>query len=150
MLVTEVNQIVDNQLFQKFVRFITAVHENSKEMTKGIQLESVTPVQYRILEYIYVSEPVTISQISECIDMSMPNMSRELKKLTEKQLCEKITDVHDRRKQYISLSEKGRGMMDQAFREIEVRFMGLMGSLTEEERAEVERALEVLQSKVFR
>nr|WP_218015253.1 MarR family transcriptional regulator [Brevibacillus dissolubilis] len=142
--------MVDNQLFQKFVRFITAVHENSKEMTKGIQLESVTPVQYRILEYIYVSEPVTISQISECIDMSMPNMSRELKKLTEKQLCEKITDVHDRRKQYISLSEKGRGMMDQAFREIEVRFMGLMGSLTEEERAEVERALEVLQSKVFR
>ncbi|WP_368656822.1 MarR family winged helix-turn-helix transcriptional regulator [Brevibacillus dissolubilis] len=141
---------MDNQLFQKFVRFITAVHENSKEMTKGIQLESVTPVQYRILEYIYVSEPVTISQISECIDMSMPNMSRELKKLTEKQLCEKITDVHDRRKQYISLSEKGRGMMDQAFREIEVRFMGLMGSLTEEERAEVERALEVLQSKVFR
>lgn len=138
------------QLFQKFVRFTTALHGMTAEMTKGLHLDAVTPVQYRILEYIYVSEPVTLSQISECTDMSMPNTSRELKKLTERGLCEKAADAADRRKTTIRLSDQGRDMMDEAFRVIEARFNEHTKPLTAEEREEVEHALEVLLAKVFR
>ncbi|MCR8642916.1 MarR family winged helix-turn-helix transcriptional regulator [Paenibacillus sp. N1-5-1-14] len=140
---------MEDQLFQKFIRFTTAVHEITTDMTKGINVDSVTPIQYRILEYIYVSEDVTLSQISECINMSMPNASREVKKLTGKELCEKITDNQDRRKQYIRLSTKGQTCMDIAFQEIEVRFKQRIESLTEDELLQVGKALDLLQTKVF-
>lgn len=136
-------------MFHKFVDFITAVHQITNEMTKDVRPETITHVQYKILEYIAVSQPVTLSKISECMHMSMPNTSRELRKISEKQLCEKITDTEDRRKQFIRLSEKGEAMMNEAFKRIETRFMHRIRNASEEELEEIDRALEVLQTKVF-
>jgi DNA-binding MarR family transcriptional regulator len=136
-------------LFQKFVAFTTAVHEVTLELTKDVKSEAITPVQYKILEYLAVSQPVTLSEISDCTQMSMPNTSRELRKLSEKQLCEKHTDTEDRRKQVIRLSEKGEEMMRKSFERIESRFMERIKEISEEELKEIERALELLHHKVF-
>lgn len=138
-----------NELFQKFVAFTTAVHQITNEITKGVKSEAVTPVQYKILEYIAVSQPVTLSEISECMLMSMPNTSRELKKLSERQLCEKVTDEVDRRKQFIRLSEKGEVMMNEIFGLIQSRFEERIHDVSEEELKEIERALDLLHRKVF-
>lgn len=136
-------------LFQKFVAFSASVHEVSNDMSVDVRSAALTPVQYKILEYIAVSEPVTLSQISECMHMSMPNTSRELRKLGEQRLCEKITDDEDRRKQLIRLSPDGQAMMNEAFGLIERRFEGRIGHLSGEERKEIEQALDLLHSKVF-
>ncbi|GIP26484.1 hypothetical protein J23TS9_16140 [Paenibacillus sp. J23TS9] len=136
-------------LFQKFVTFTTAVHEVTHELTKGIKPDDITPVQYSILEYIAVSQPVTLSEISDCKDISMPNTSREIKKLTEKNLCEKYSDDEDRRKQLIRLSEAGQTLMDGAFQRIGGRFLDRIKDASPEELADIEHALDVLQSKVF-
>ncbi|RCX17764.1 DNA-binding MarR family transcriptional regulator [Fontibacillus phaseoli] len=138
-----------HQLFQQFVAFTTAVHQVKHEMTKDIKTGEITPVQYSILEYIAVSQPVTLSQISDCQHMSMPNTSREIRKLGEKRLCEKYTAEEDRRVQYIRLSPKGQAMMDEAFGHVESRFLEQVRGLSEAELEEVGRALNVLQSKVF-
>ncbi|BBH22968.1 hypothetical protein Back11_43130 [Paenibacillus baekrokdamisoli] len=138
-----------NALFHKFVAFTNTVHEVTHEMTKDIKSAAITPVQYSILEYLAVSQPVTLSQISDCLHMSMPNTSRELKKLSEKNLCEKFADASDRRKQYIRLSMEGQAMMNEAFKRIETRFLQRIQKTSEEELGEIERALDVLQSKVF-
>jgi DNA-binding MarR family transcriptional regulator len=138
-----------NPLFQKFVAFTAAVHQITYEMTKDVKFEAITPVQYKILEYIAVSKPVTISEISDCMHMSMPNTSRELKKLSEKKLCEKIADDEDRRKQFIRLSEKGEAMMNEAFQRIKSRFDERIKNVSEEELKEIERALDLLHRKVF-
>ncbi|MEH7117315.1 winged helix DNA-binding protein [Neobacillus vireti] len=63
------------------------------------------------------------SEINDCLNMSMPNTSRELRKLMEKGLIEKITDTEDRRKQHIQLTNKGKNMMNEAFTSIESRFL---------------------------
>ncbi|MVP00657.1 MarR family transcriptional regulator [Paenibacillus sp. N10] len=118
-------------------------------MTKDAKSGSITPVQYKILEYLAVSQPVTLSEISECMHMSMPNTSRELRKLTEKQLCEKVTDDEDRRKQLIRLSGKGTALMNDSFRHIESRFVERLGHVSEKELQEIERALDLLHRKVF-
>ncbi|HEY4431190.1 MAG TPA: MarR family transcriptional regulator, partial [Paenibacillus sp.] len=109
----------------------------------------ITPVQYSILEYIAVSQPVTLSQISDCKNISMPNTSRELKKLTEKNLCEKFDVAEDRRKQFIRLSEEGQAMMNKAFTQIGERFLDRIKDSSTEELEEINRALDILQSKVF-
>lgn len=135
--------------FQKFVTFTTSVHEVTYELTKDIKPEDITPVQYSILEYIAVSQPVTLSEISECKNISMPNTSRELKKLTEKNLCEKLDVAEDRRKHMIRLSDTGQAMMNEAFQRIGERFLNRIKGASAEELEEINQALDVLQSKVF-
>ncbi|BFT72746.1 MarR family winged helix-turn-helix transcriptional regulator [Paenibacillus sp. P36] len=139
----------NNVLFQKFVSFTAAVHQVTHEMTKDVRSESLTPVQYKILEYISVSQPVTLSEISDCMHMSMPNTSRELRKLSEKQLCEKVTDAEDRRKQSIRLSQEGSAMMGDIFQRVEAQFVQKIGNISKEELKEIEHALDVLMSRVF-
>lgn len=136
-------------LFHQFVSFTTSVHEVTHELTRDIKPEDITPVQYRILEYIAVSQPVTLSQISDCMHMSMPNTSRELKKLTEKSLCEKLESTDDRRKQLIQLSEVGQAMMDEAFGRISERFFERIKNSSDEDLKDIQWALEILQSHVF-
>lgn len=136
-------------LFNQFVTFTTAVHEVTHDLTQNVNIDTVTPVQYKILEYIKVSQPVTPTEISDCQHISLPNTSRELKKLQEKNLIEKITDTEDRRKQSICLSKDGEHMMNEAFACVEVRFQQLMQNVSEEDLAEIHHALNVLQSKLF-
>ncbi|MDR4949722.1 MarR family winged helix-turn-helix transcriptional regulator [Neobacillus cucumis] len=136
-------------LFYKLVSFTSSVHRVTTELTKDVRSDYLTQVQYKILEYIAVSQPVTPSDVSECQNISMPNTSRELRKLMEKGLIEKITDTDDRRKQFICLSENGKTMMNEAFAFIESRFLHRMQNASEEDLAEIEHALEILQSKVF-
>ncbi|MDD9271639.1 MarR family winged helix-turn-helix transcriptional regulator [Paenibacillus sp. GCM10023248] len=138
-----------NALFQKFVAFTTSVHQITNDMTKGVRADALTPVQYKILEYIAVSQPVTLSEISDCMHMSMPNTSRELRKLSEKQLCEKVAAPEDRRKQSIRLSQEGEALMNGVFQRVGVLFAQRIGAVTEEELREIERALDLLQRKVF-
>ncbi|WP_203364051.1 MarR family transcriptional regulator [Bacillus sp. REN10] len=136
-------------LFNKFVAFSSSVHRVTHELTKDAKSSAITPVQYSILEYIAVSEPVTPSDISDCQHMSMPNTSRELKKLTEKNLIERIADTEDRRKHYIRLSKDGEIMMSEAFQYIKSRFLDRIQNTSKEELEEINHALDILQRKIF-
>jgi MarR family transcriptional regulator, teicoplanin-associated locus regulator len=136
-------------LFYKLVSFTNSVHHVTYELTQNAKSDSITQVQYKILEYITVSQPVTPSEISNCMNMSMPNTSRELRKLSEKRLIEKIEDTEDRRKQYIHLSNDGKIMMNEAFASIEARFLDRIQNTSKEDLEEIERALDILQTKLF-
>ncbi|URN95591.1 MAG: MarR family transcriptional regulator [Candidatus Pristimantibacillus lignocellulolyticus] len=136
-------------LFQQLIPFISSVHQMSHDMAKDVKSDSITPVQYKIMEYLAVSPPALLSDISDCMKMSMPNTSRELKKLTEQQLVEKIVDDSDRRKYYIHLTQQGTKMMDEAFAQIYLQFSERIADLSEADLIAVEDALHTLQTKVF-
>ncbi|WP_093265434.1 MarR family winged helix-turn-helix transcriptional regulator [Psychrobacillus sp. OK032] len=141
---------MDNKvLFNKCIKFLTSVHRVTHELTQNSKSDSITPVQYKILEYITVSQPVTPSEISDCQHMSMPNTSRELKKLSEKNLIKKLSDTEDRRKQYICLSKDGETMMNEAFATVEIRFLDRIQNASKEDLKEIDRALDILQKKLF-
>lgn len=136
-------------LFEKWVAFATSVHRVTHELTINVKSDSITPVQYNILEYITVSQPVTPSEISDCQHISMPNTSRELKKLSEKNLIEKFSDEEDRRKQYIRLSEEGEKMMKEAFACVETRFLNRIKNASNKDLDDIDHALDILQTKLF-
>ncbi|MEK5208605.1 MarR family winged helix-turn-helix transcriptional regulator [Psychrobacillus sp. FSL H8-0510] len=138
-----------NALFYKLVSFTSSVHRVTQELTKNAKSDSISQVQYNILEYISVSQPVTPSEINDCQNMSMPNTSRELSKLSKKNLIEKLNDTEDRRKQYIRLSSDGEAMMNEAFATIESRFLKRIENASIEDLDDIERALEILQAKLF-
>ncbi|NYE08732.1 DNA-binding MarR family transcriptional regulator [Bacillus niacini] len=138
-----------NVLFNKLVSFTTSVHRVTNELTKNAKPNSISQVQYNILEFIAVSQPVTPSEINDCQNMSMSNTSRELSKLSEKRLIEKVSDSKDRRKQYIRLSQDGEVLMKEAFATIETRFQSRIQNASEEDLKEIERAIDILQRKLF-
>jgi DNA-binding MarR family transcriptional regulator len=137
------------ELFFKLVSFTTSVHRVTHELTKNAKPHSISQVQYNILEYIAVSQPVTPSEINDCQNMSMSNTSRELSKLSEKKLIEKISDSNDRRKQYIHLSREGEVVMKEAFATIETRFLNRIQNASKEDLEEIEHAIDTLQKKLF-
>lgn len=139
----------DSTLFRQFIGFVTSVHHSTADMSSGIQLDNITPIQYKILEYLAVSQPQTPSAISDCMQMSMPNTSRELRKLIEKGLCEKLSDPDDRRKQLFRLTTDGTEMINGIFAQIEVKFNERIQGLNAQEQQELEQALQLLQRKVF-
>ena len=136
-------------LFYKLVSFTSSVHRVTTELTKNVKSDYITQVQYKILEYIAVSQPVTPSDINDCQNMSLPNTSRELKKLSEKNLIEKINDSEDRRKQFIRLTDEGESLMGKAFATIEARFQERIQHTSEEDLEEIERAIDILNEKLF-
>jgi MarR family transcriptional regulator, teicoplanin-associated locus regulator len=138
-----------NVLFNNLVSFTTSVHRVTNELTKNAKPDSISQVQYNILEFIAVSQPVTPSEINDCQNMSMSNTSRELSKLSEKRLIEKISDSKDRRKQHIRLSQDGKVLMKEAFATIETRFQSRIQNASEEDLKEIERAIAILQQKLF-
>ncbi|USK87534.1 MarR family winged helix-turn-helix transcriptional regulator [Peribacillus asahii] len=137
------------ELFNKLVSFTTSVHRVTNELTKNARPNSISQVQYNILEFIAVSQPVTPSEINDCLNMSISNTSRELSKLNEKNLIEKINDNKDKRKQYIHLSQDGEYLMKEVFGTIEARFLNRIQSISEEDLNEIECAITTLQKKLF-
>lgn len=138
-----------NALFYKLVSFTNSVHRVTHELTKNAKSDSISQVQYNILEYIAVNQPVTPSEINDCQNMAMPNTSRELKQLSEKNLIKKIHNPDDRRKQSIRLSEAGESMMSEAFSTIESRFLQRIQKASKEDLEDIEKALDILQQKLF-
>ncbi|WP_391208487.1 MarR family winged helix-turn-helix transcriptional regulator [Psychrobacillus sp. L4] len=138
-----------NALFNKCIALLTSVHRVTHELTQNAKSDSITPVQYKILEYITVSQPVTPSEISDCQHISLPNTSRELKKLSEKNLIEKLSDSEDRRKQYICLSKEGETMMNKSFATVELHFLNRIKNASQEDLDDIDRALDILQTKLF-
>ena len=136
-------------LFLKCVSFTNSVHRVTHELTKNTKANSITQVQYNILEHIAVNQPVTISEISDCQHISISNTSRELRKLSEKNLIERMHSDEDRRKQYVRLSTDGQTMMNEAFACIQSRFLDRIQNTSEEDLEEIKCALDILQTKLF-
>jgi len=138
-----------NALFYKLVSFTTSVHRVKHELTKNAKADSISQIQYNILEYIAVKQPVTPSEINDCQNMSMPNTSRELRKLSEKGLIEKVNDRNDRRKYYIRLSTNGEAMMNEVFTTIEAHFQNRIQNASKGDLDDIEHAMDILQTKLF-
>lgn len=139
----------ERKLFQKFITFTASVHQLKHALTNDLRPTNLTPIQYNILEYISINEPAIPSDISSCHQMSLPNTSRELKNLMEKNLINKFTDEKDRRKQYIVLSDEGKEVMNLVFHEVEQILKKRIDTLSGEQLQEIATAMELLQNKVF-
>jgi DNA-binding MarR family transcriptional regulator len=138
------------KVFQQMVALIASAHQLHYDMTKDMPMNDLTPLQYEILEFLAVEQPLVVSQISECKGISMPNMSREIKKLTEKGLCEKIGDTEDRRKLYIRLTKSGEDRMAEAFEHMRKLFIRRLENIPATELVKISEAMGILDSMILR
>lgn len=136
--------------FKEFVAFASTFSELKHAMMNKVKPSDLTTLQYLILEQLAVSESLTPSEIADCQHMSLPNVSRELKKLHEKQFIDRQEDKDDKRKHVIMLSKKGRACMDKAFQQIESMLMDSLSSSDQNQMDDIVQALRLLNQTIFK
>ncbi|KUF23212.1 MarR family winged helix-turn-helix transcriptional regulator [Bacillus sp. G1(2015b)] len=136
--------------FKEFVAFASTFSELKHDLMSKVKPPELTALQYLILEQLAVSEPLTPSDIADCQHMSLPNVSRELKKLQEKQFIAREEDRNDKRKHVIILSDKGRACMNEAFQHIERMLIDSLSSSDIEQMDDIVQALRLLNQTIFK
>lgn len=138
-----------NQFFQSVISFIGNVHASTHSLMKDARSDEVTPQQHSILEYIFFNKGATTSQVADCLNISLPNASRELKKLSRLKLIMREPHEEDRRKTTISLSEQGQKLMLGTFERIQKNFWEQAGQLSGDEIKLIISSMNILEKKVF-
>ncbi|MEH7897711.1 MarR family winged helix-turn-helix transcriptional regulator [Bacillus pumilus] len=139
-----------SHFFKEFVAFASTFSELKHALMNKVKPANLTTLQYLILEQLAVSEPLTPSEIADCQHMSLPNVSRELKKLHEKQFIDREEDRDDKRKHVIMLSNKGRACMNEAFQQIERMLIDSLSSSDIEQMDEIVQAFRLLNQTIFK
>ena len=119
------------------------------DLSVGSKPENITPIQYNILEYLYFTDYKNLSDISQCMYLSMPNASREVKKLVEKKLLTSKNDPDDKRKHYFYTTENGRDVMNQAFQIVVKNANQKYDHLSEKKQKELMQHMKVIMDQLF-
>ncbi|WP_313263548.1 MarR family transcriptional regulator [Sphingobacterium sp.] len=87
-------------------------------MNRG-EVNGVTATHYNMIEYIYRHDQCIVKQIAQAFNISPPAVSKQLKFLIAHDLVEQQQSVADRRIFNLSVTEKGRFIIDNSenFRE---------------------------------
>lgn len=114
------------------------------ELQNGTKPTSITQVQFDILEYLYFNDCKDLSCISACMYLSMPNASREVKKLTEKKLLTKEHDTKDKRRYLIRLTQEGKDMMEDVLNQLYKKANEKYKHMTDEDQARLQKHMDAI------
>lgn len=73
---------------------------------------AVSKLEFKLLHTVYRHERLMITEVSEILNISLPNCSRYVKTAIEDGYIQKQIDLEDKRIYYISLTEKGRNIVE--------------------------------------
>ncbi|GAB6107075.1 hypothetical protein JCM19376_10310 [Fusibacter bizertensis] len=75
------------------------------------QDSAVSKLEFKLLHTVFRHEKLMISEVSEILNISLPNCSRYVKTAIEDGYIQKQIDLEDKRIYYISLTEKGKNIV---------------------------------------
>lgn len=104
-----------DDFFEALLQFAVGFSQLTDHLLSQARPDSLTPLQFKMLQIIAEDGAITLSDLCGCSQISLPNGSRELKKLFELKLVEKIEAPTDKRKQLIKLSASGQSLMGEAY-----------------------------------
>jgi DNA-binding MarR family transcriptional regulator len=140
---------LDPKLSELMIRLFVGTEKTLFELSRGARPEEVTGVQYKILAYLNFEGPKNVSEIAECIDLTLSNASREIRALNSKNYIVKIPNSKDKRVTDIQISDKGRALVAQTLGKIiqnsELRYQ----SLGREEQLALIQPLELIIEKLL-
>jgi DNA-binding MarR family transcriptional regulator len=99
----------------------------------------ITYSQYHVLRRIWKGGN-SVSELSDCMSVSRPNISRAVDELVNEGLAQRERDAKDRRVVYLSLTEKGNELITQLHAENHTFMDDLFSDFTDEELNEMTSA----------
>ena len=108
----------------------------------------ITAAQYHVLRRIKEGGRKTVSELSECMFISRPGISRAVEELASAGLIERERDQRDRRIVYLSVTPAGQAMMEQIYTKNNLFMRSMFSSLDDHELETVNDAFHIL-SKIL-
>lgn len=138
------------QLARKLQVFGTGFSKLTSQLLIAIKPEAITLLQFEILHFLYSERSATLGQIAACTGMSLPNTSREVRKLMEKSLVAKRAALEDKRVYYVELTPEGQELMALSDSRLEQLVADRYAGLSPDETGQVTAALELLSDKLLK
>lgn len=127
------------------VRHLVSYNDGGESL-RAIDRHGLSFVQFKILMELHTAEPEApyIQELSETLGASTPSLSRAVEGLFRKELVSRCEDPDDRRRRRISLTTRGREVMDQFYLSRVAGVIEFADGLTEAQRAAFDAAVGAL------
>ena len=119
-------------------------HRSMQDQARFVKAIGFSMAQFFLLMHVYYKKQCGISNLSEQMEITAPAASQLVDKLVQAGMLERTEDPHDRRARQVTLTAKGRQLIE---RSIHARFRwldSLVQGLSAEERSTVGEALAIL------
>lgn len=135
-------------MFSRIIGFISKVH-GIEATFKDIKVGELTNLQQEMLLILYLSCSYTLSGLSECLNINLPNCSREVKKLTESGYVQKSISTVDKRKTELQLTTFGSEQVEQYLYTIKESFYKSRTDFNDDKIDRIISAIDLLEQEVF-
>lgn len=133
------------QVIQTIRQFLdTAFHRSMRERVHFAKATGLSMPQFGILMQLHYCTQCGISDISQRFDITAAAASQLVEKLVQSGLIERAEDPNDRRVKQITLTSRGRAMIEKGMRERHRWLDQLVMVLDAKDRAKVAEALTIL------
>ncbi|WJY28896.1 MarR family winged helix-turn-helix transcriptional regulator [Sporosarcina trichiuri] len=129
------------KLFVVLSRANKVLHEETNRL---IIAKGLNPTEFAVLELLFHKGKQPIQKIGEKILMRSGSMTYVINKLEANGYLQRETNVNDKRVTYVSISEKGKRLMETIFPEHADNITSLLSALTPVEQEEAVRLLQKL------
>ncbi|MCP2635925.1 MarR family transcriptional regulator [Microbacterium sp. HD4P20] len=113
-------------------------------------VDSMSDGQFAVLAALFVHGPHTLGELADRERVSAPSMNRTVNCLQESGYITRTADESDGRKVVISLTESGRGVVDETARRRDAWVEAALAELSIDERAVLARAAEIMERMAAR
>jgi DNA-binding MarR family transcriptional regulator len=105
-------------------------------------------VQFRTLTFLNTNQDASLSETATAIGLSLPSMSKLVEVLVNMNLIHREMHGGDRRRICLSITERGKSELDEAYQHTQTYFAEKFASLNEDERDQIEAAMNIMK-KLF-
>ncbi len=138
-----------DDLFNRTARLISRIHDFEAKLTEQGGDEHVTAQQFDVLKILYFTSQKNLSELSKCMNINLPNSSREVKKLTQLGYIQKSSSIEDKRKTELSLTTEGRTKVEKFLEKMKDDFYAQGGVWTVERIERCIKSIDVLEEELF-
>lgn len=104
----------------------------------------LTLVQFRTLAFLNREPGASLSTVADYIGLTLPAMSRLVDGLVDRKLVSRQTPLGDRRRVTLSLTGRGRGMLESALEMTQERLADQLAGLQADDYRAIIRAMQIL------
>lgn len=132
---------MEDKRLEQFNRIMHSLHKHKMGVKDTCNIQ---PSEFPILKllYAYKGKPVTITEISEKIQISKPAVSQIINALEDKGFVKRVYTKSDRRVVYVEITDQGNELIEIAIKKKNETFNKLLQQLGDEDAETFLRILE--------
>jgi len=138
-----------DEVFRRTAAFISSIHTLESSLEQLIDDREYSSLQLNLMRILYFSSPRSLSSLSACVNMNLPNTSREIRRLTEAGVICKTVSPRDRRITELSLTETGKRKVEEGLELMKDTLFSSQGEWSQERIEKYLESLSVLESELF-